>query len=58
MFGFERKRIEEMIKQKNKGDQVGASMHWDPRTKRISCGDSRDPDRPVLEVTQSDLGHA
>ncbi len=58
MLGFERKKIGEAAKQKNRGDRVGAGMYWDSHTKRICCGDRRDPDSPALEVTQPDLGHA
>lgn len=58
MFGFERNKIERTIEKKQGGDRVGNGMYWDPDSKRICYGNSRDPDSSRLHATQSDLGHA
>ncbi len=55
---FERGRLDNIINAKETGDAAGTGLYWDPESKRIRSGVNPDPDRPHLDVAQSDLGHS
>ena len=57
MSTVEQERVQSVMRDRARGDQVGQRLVWDPRSKKIKAFSCADPDRSVLEIDRSDMDH-
>ena len=53
----EQERVRQMREDHEFGNRAATRMKWDPHSKRIIAGQSRDPDSRELDITPSDMDH-
>ncbi len=57
MSTVEQERVQRIMREQARGDQVGQRLAWDPKSKKIKAFSHADPDRSVLEIDRSDMDH-
>jgi len=57
MVTAEQERVQRVMRDQSRGNNVGQRLVWDPKSKKIKAFSYADPDRSVLEIDRSDMDH-